>query len=199
MSWLAWPLLDVCTDKMTLPPHMTHKENKWVNHTWYTLWENTHTCWMYCICRQWNIKTFAWKLRFKWHIWCTSHVRLQLTGLRQYVAYKYIHLSADDDAHETWHRLISLFPFSKVFLRMDLSAPTVRGTTRGNLLSGEAACFWNIDLDKTQTTTYSGSLTAQTLSLDRGHSTLQLSVSLKQRCGGNCVRENGNMTPCVKR
>lgn len=81
-----------------------------------------------------------------------------------------------------------LFPqsHSAKFFWIGLSALTVLGTTRGNLLSGRAACFWNNDLDKNPTTTFFDSLTAKTLSLDRGHPTLQLSVSLKQRYRGNC-------------
>lgn len=81
-----------------------------------------------------------------------------------------------------------LFPqsHSAKFFWIGLSALTVLGTTRGNLLSGRAACFWNNDFDKSPTTTFFDSLTAKTLSLDRGHPTLQLSVSLKQRYRGNC-------------
>lgn len=46
------------------------------------------------------------------------------------------------------------FFFFFFFLWIGLCAVTVLGTTRGTLLSGRAACFWNNDLDKNPTTAF---------------------------------------------
>lgn len=122
-----------------------------------------------------------------------------------------LHENNDNNACKMWHNLISSLPFSKVsssFLWIGLCAATVLGTTRGTLLSGRAACFWNNDLDKNPTTAFFDSLTAKTLPLDRGHphtaavcllETKGIEAIVGNSLQRRSVKANGNMTPCVKR
>lgn len=106
--------------------------------------------------------------------------------------------------HETWRVILFHYPRSVKFFWIGPSVLTVQGTTRGNFLSGLAACFWNNDLDKNSNNNAFDSLTAKSLSLVWGHSTLQLSLSetkvWKQLVATVtvCIKENGNMTSCVK-
>lgn len=71
------------------------------------------------------------------------------------------------------------------FFWIGMSVLTVQCSPRGDFLSGQAACFWNNDLDKNPNNSTFDSLTAKSLSLLKRHSTLQLSVSLKQRYRSN--------------
>lgn len=122
-----------------------------------------------------------------------------------------LHENTDNNACKMWHDLISSLPFSKVsssFLWIGLCAATVLGTTRGTLLSGRAACFWNNELDKKPNNSVFDSLTAKTLPLDRGHphaaavcllETKGIEAIVGNSSQRRSVKANGNMTPRVKR
>lgn len=122
-----------------------------------------------------------------------------------------LHENTDNNACKMWHDLISSLPFSKVsssFLWIGLCAATVLGTTRGTVLSGRAACFWNNELDKKPNNSVFDSLTAKTLPLDRGHphaaavcllETKGIEAIVGNSSQRRSVKANGNMTPRVKR